>query len=531
MSTYRILVSDPISNHGVEALDAHPDISVDVRTGMPPEELISIIGDYDGLVVRSQTKATAEVIDAAKRLRVIGRAGVGVDNIDRQAATAHGVVVMNTPTGNTVSTAEHAFALMLSLARNIPKAHATVAEGRWDRKKFKGIELYGKRLAILGMGRIGTEFARRALGFGMKVTAYDPFLTEARAQSLNVTLAESVEAALDGADVVTLHMPLNDETRHILDAGRIERLNRGALVVNCARGGLVDETAAAAAIESGRLAGMALDVYEQEPPSAEHPLFAAERVVFTPHLGASTFEAQENVGIQVAEQIRDYLTTGEIRNAVNMPSLDAETLAAVGRYLDLARSLGRLLAKLGPIQPDSLRVSYHGAVGEADTSLITRSALTGFLERASHEDQVNIVNAPAVAGSLGLELIESRISAKTEFSELIVAELRKDGQKFRVAGTIIGRTPRIVEIDRFFVDTAIAGHLLVVRNDDSPGIVGIVGTAIARCGLNIGNMSLARNKQRGNALSAIEVDSPVPPELLDELTGTPGITAVHAIDL
>jgi len=531
MSSYRVLVSDPISDHGVEVLESHPEISVDVRTGLSPEELISIIGDYDGLVVRSQTKATAEVIEAAKRLKVIGRAGVGVDNIDREAATAHGVVVMNTPTGNTVSTAEHAFALMLSLARNIPKAHASLTAGRWERKSFKGIEMYGKTLAILGMGRIGTEFARRAQGFGMKVVAYDPFLTEGRARSLNVELAGSVEEALKGADVVTLHMPANEETHHILNAERIGLLNQGALVVNCARGGLVDEAAVAAALESGQLAGVALDVYEQEPPPADHPLFSAARAVFTPHLGASTFEAQENVGIQVAEQIRDYLTTGAIRNAVNMPSLDAETLAAVGRYLDLARSLGRLLEKLGPIQPDALRVSYHGAIGDADTSLITRSVLTGFLERSSNEAEVNIVNAPAVAKALGLDLIESKISANTEFSELLVAELRKGGERFRVAGTIIGKTPRIVEIDRLFIDTAISGHLLVVRNDDRPGIVGIVGTAIARHDLNIANMSLARNKQRGNALSAIEVDSPVPAELLAELAETPGITAVHGIEL
>lgn len=531
MSRYRVLVSDPISEHGVEVLATHPDIAVDVRTGLPEAELVKIIGGYDGLVVRSQTKVTAAVLAAAGRLRVIGRAGVGVDNIDRAAATDHGVVVMNTPSGNTISTAEHAFTLMLALARGIPQAHASVVAGRWERKRFQGIELHGKQLAILGMGRIGSEFARRALAFGMRVRAYDPFLSEARAQALKVELAPTVEDALAGADVVTLHLPLNDETRNILDADRLARLNRGALVVNCARGGLLDEAAALAAVQGGQLAGVALDVYQQEPPPADHPLFGLPRVVCTPHLGASTAEAQENVGIQVAEQLRDYLATGEIRNAVNMPSLDAATLAAVGPYLDLARALGRLLAKLGPIQPDAIRISYHGAVGEADTTLITRTALTGYLEGARQEPEVNLVNAPSVAQALGLELIESRIAADTEYNELLVAELRKAGQRFRVAGTIIGRTPRIVEIDRFYVDTNIRGHLLVVRNDDRPGIVGIVGTGLAKHELNIANMSLARNKQRGNALSAIETDSPVPAELLAEFAATPGITEVRAIAL
>lgn len=531
MGSYRVLVSDPISDLGVGVLAAHPDLSVDVRTGLPGNDLRAIIGDYDGLIVRSQTRVTADLIAAASKLRVVGRAGVGVDNIDREAATARGVVVMNTPSGNTISTAEHAFGLLLALARNIPRAHASVTGGRWERKDFQGIELLGKRLAILGMGRIGTEFARRALAFGMKVVAYDPFLSEARAQTLKVELAPGPDAALAGADVVTLHMPLNDQTRHMLDAARISHLKQGALVINCARGGLADEAALLAAVESGHLAGVALDVFEHEPPGQDHPLFAIQRGVFTPHLGASTLEAQENVGLQVAEQVRDFLTTGEIRNAVNMPSLDAETLAAVGGYLGLARVLGRILARLGPIQPDAIRVSYHGPIGGSDTSLITRTVLAGFLENVRHEAQVNVVNAPAVAQSLGLELVESRIAADTEFNELLVAELRKESGRFRVAGTIIGRTPRIVEIDRLYIDLNITGHLLIVRNDDRPGIVGIVGTALANHQINIANMSLARNKRRGNALSAIEIDSPATDALVAELSQVPGITSVQAISL
>ena len=534
MATYRVLVSDPISEIGVAALNAHPDISADFKTGLPPEELISIIGEYDALVVRSQTKVTAEVFAAAKKLRAVGRAGVGVDNIDRAAATDHGVIVMNTPTGNTISTAEHAFTLMLSTARNIAPAHAEVLEGNFKaaRKAYQGIELNGKRLAVLGMGRIGSEFAKRAQAFNMKVVAYDPFLTQSRADELKVELAESPDIALKGADVVTLHVPLTDDTQHILNEARLASMNPGAIVVNCARGGLIDEPALKAAIESGHIAGCGLDVFEEEPPPADHILFGLNKhVAFTPHLGASTNEAQENVGIQVAEQIRDFLATGEIRNAINMPSLDAAALAEVGPYLDLAGSLGKLLAKLGPENPDSLRVSYHGPLAKKDTGLVSRKALTALLSARRSDGQVNIVNAPAVAQSMGLDLTESTISAQTEFNELLVAELRKGDQRFRVAGTIIGKSPRIVEIDRLFVDTNIKGEFLIVKNDDRPGIVGAVGTLLGSAQQNIANLSLARNKSDGNALTVIEVDSPLSAELMDSIRSTPGVLSATGVSL
>lgn len=534
MATYRVLVSDPISELGVELLNAHPAITADFKTGLSPEELLEIIGDYDALVVRSQTKVTPEVFAKASKLRAVGRAGVGVDNIDRDAANAHGVIVMNTPTGNTISTAEHAFTLMLSAARNIASAHAEVLQGNFKaaRKAYAGIELNTKRLAVIGMGRIGAEFARRAQAFNMHVVAFDPFLTQARADQLKVELAESPDAALKGADVVTLHVPLTDDTRHILNAERLALLNKGALVINCARGGLIDETALKDAIDSGHIAGCALDVYEDEPPSAEHPLFGLDKhVAFTPHLGASTMEAQENVGIQVAEQIRDYLATGEIRNAINMPSLDAAALAELGPYLDLAAALGKLLAKLGPDNADSLRVSYHGPLGEKDTGLVARTVLTSLLEQACTDGQVNIVNAPAVAQKMGLDLVESTINAATEYSELLVAELRKGETRFRVSGTIIGRSPRVVEIDRLYVDTNISGHFLIVRNDDRPGIVGAIGTALGEAAVNIANMSLARNKQKGNALTVIEIDQALEPGVMDQLRAVPGILSATGVTL
>ena len=531
MANYRVLVSDPISDKSVDALRTAPGISVDVNTGLKPEELLKIIGDYHGLVIRSQTKVTPEVFAAAHNLKVIGRAGVGVDNIDRAAATDYGVVVMNTPSGNTISTAEHAFTLMLSLARNIPQAHASILAGKWDRKSFEGVELNGKRLAILGMGRIGTEFAKRAQAFGMTVAAYDPFLTAARAQSLKVELAESSAEALTGADVVTLHIPLTPATKHILNDTSLRLMNPGALVVNCARGGLVDETAAQNLIESGHLAGIALDVFETEPPTADFPMLAVKKCVFTPHLGASTAEAQENVGIEVAHQVKDFLLTGEIRNAVNMPNLDSRTLESVGPYLALANSLGKLLSKIAPAQCDTIRVSYLGAVSELDTELITRMTLTGYLAAAHYESQVNLVNAPAIAKKFGLEVTESTVALATNCTELIEVSAIKGEDVCTVAGTFYGKAARIVHIAGHNVETNPQGRFLFVENDDRPGIVGMIGTALGSAAVNIANMALSRSPDHARAVTVIEVDTEPSAELLEHLSSSAGIIRVLSFSL
>ena len=531
MATYRVLVSDPISDKGVDALRSSPEISVDVNTGLKPEELLKIIGDYHGLVVRSETKVTAEVFAAAKNLKAIGRAGVGVDNIDRAAATDHGVVVMNTPSGNTISTAEHAFALMLSLARNIGQAHSSMIAGRWDRKTLQGVEMCGKRLAILGMGRIGTEFAKRAQAFGMTVVAYDPFLTTARAQSLKVELAESAAEALTGADVVTLHIPLTPDTQHILNTDRIALMNPGALVVNCARGGLVDEAAAKASIDAGHLGGIALDVYEVEPPPADFPLFSSKKAVFTPHLGASTAEAQENVGIEVAHQVKNFLTTGEIVNAVNMPNLDSRTLESVGPYLDLADSLGKLLSKIAPAQCDGIRVSYLGPVSELDTELITRKVLTGYLAAAHHEAQVNLINAPAIAKAHGINVSKATAALATNCTELIEVSAIKGEEVCTVAGTFFGKSARIVHIAGHYVETSPKGRFLFVENDDRPGIVGTIGTSLGGASVNIANMALSRNVTKKTAVTVIEVDTEPPTELLEKLRSTAGILRVLSFEL
>src|SRR6478752_1979228 len=531
MATYRVLVSDPISEKGVDALRSAPGISVDVNTGLKPEELLKIIGDYHGLVVRSETKVTPAVFAAAKNLKAIGRAGVGVDNIDRAAATDNGVVVMNTPSGNTISTADHAFALMLSLARNIGQAHGSMIAGKWDRKTLQGVEMFGKRLAILGMGRIGTEFAKRAQAFGMTVVAYDPFLTAARAQSLKVELAENASEALTGADVVTLHIPLTPETQHLLNAERIALMNPGALIVNCARGGLVDEAAAKASIDAGHLAGIALDVYEVEPPPADFPLFGAKKAVFTPHLGASTAEAQENVGIEVAHQVKNFLTTGEIVNAVNMPNLDSRTLESVGPYLDLADSLGKLLSKIAPAQCDAIRVSYLGAVSELDTELITRKVLTGYLAAAHHEAQVNLINAPAIAKSHGISVSKSNAALATNCTELIEVSAIKGDEVCTVAGTFFGTSARIVHIAGHYVETNPTGKFLFVENDDRPGIVGTIGTSLGSAAVNIANMALSRTSDHKRAVTVIEVDTEPPAELLEKLRSTPGIIRVLSFEL
>lgn len=532
MAKFKILVADNISQIGVNLLNAIDDFEVVFTPKMSQEEVLETIGEYDALIVRSRTKAGEDVISAGKKLKVIGRAGVGVDNIDRDAANANGVIVMNTPTGNTISTAELAFTLMLSAARNIGPSHKSIIEGRWDRKLYQGIELFEKRLAVIGMGRIGAEFAKRAQAFGMKVVAYDPFLTQARADELKVELAETPDLALTGADAVTLHVPLIDSTKNIINAERLALMNKGAIVVNCARGGLVDENALSDAIGSGHIAGCGLDVYTEEPPAADHPIFGhGKHTSFTPHLGASTNEAQENVGIQVAEQIRDYLDSGEIRNAINMPSLDAKAAAEIGQYLDLGKALGSLLAELGPENPESVRVSYHGALAEKDTALIARTVLYSLLDSVSESD-INIVNAPAKAAAMGIDLVESTINAKTEYSELLVAELKKGDTKFRVAGTVIGKTAKVVEIDKIFVDMGIKGNFLIVRNDDRKGIVGKVGTTLAENDVNIANMTLARNLDILNgALSIIEIDGDIDASICEKLSAVDGVKTVKSVSL
>ena len=530
MAKHKVLVADPISQRGVDELAAGGDLEVSVQTGLKEDQLLAIIGEYSGLVVRSETKVNARVLEAASRLKVVGRAGVGVDNVDVETATKRGVIVMNTPGGNTISTAEHAFSLMVAAARNIPQADASVKSGKWDRKSFVGVELYNKTLAILGMGRIGTELARRAIAFGMRVLAYDPYLSASRARSLQVELVEKLDDILPLADFITMHMPLTAETKNMLDATRLAKTRKGVRIINCARGGLIDEAALAASLRSGHVAAAALDVFEEEPLPAGHPLRDLPNIVLTPHLGASTAEAQEGVGLEVAQQIRAALLDGEIRNAVNMPSIDAKTLSIIGPHLELGEKLGRFLSQIAAKRCDGLNINFSGKINEVDTTAITRAILKGFLEQAGGGD-VNVVNAPTFAATIGLKVTESRESALGDFTELIELTAAGEAGWVSVAGTFFGTTPRIVKINGRHVEAKPDGVLFLLENRDRPGIVGHVGTMFGKHGVNIAGMSLSRNEVGGQALTVLNLDSVPGPELIQELLAVGDIATAQVVQL
>jgi D-3-phosphoglycerate dehydrogenase len=532
MSVPKVFVADPISQRGIEELAAGGALEVVVHTGLPENEILELIGDFEAMVVRSQTKVSAAVLEAAKKLKVVGRAGVGVDNVDVDAATKNGVIVMNTPGGNTISTAEHAFSLLVSIARNIPQAHATVKAGRWDRKKFEGVELYDKTLGILGMGRIGSEIARRAIAFGMRVLAYDPYLSAAKARSLQVELLENLDELVGRADFLTMHMPLTADTKHMLDARRLALCKKGVRLVNCARGGLIDEAALAEALKSGQVAAAALDVYEVEPPPADFPLRDLENIVFTPHLGASTAEAQENVGIEIASAIRAALLDGEIRNAVNMPSMDAKTAVVVRPYLALGDKLGRFAAQLAPKRNDRIVITYGGKAAEMPTEAITRAILTGFLKHVGGEE-VNSVNCRSMTVSLGLDVQEIRSSEQTDFNEWLHVAVFSGDTKVSIGGTFFGakNDPRIVRVNSRPVEVTPSGAVLLLENDDVPGIVGKVGTILGTHNVNIASMSLSRTEAGGRALTLLNLDSAPSEATLEELLTHPPITSAKVINL
>jgi D-3-phosphoglycerate dehydrogenase len=530
MDKPRVLVADPISPKGIELLEEGGQLLVDVKTGLKENELVAIAADYSALVVRSQTKVTANVINAAKRLKAVGRAGVGVDNVDVEAATRRGVIVMNTPGGNTISTAEHAFSLLVSIARSIPQAHASVKDGKWDRKSFEGVELQGKTIGIFGMGRIGTEIARRAIAFGMRPVAYDPYLSPSRARSLQVELFDNLEDVLAQADFLTMHMPLTVETRHLINAERIAKMKRGVRIVNCARGGLVDEQALFEALKSGHVAAAALDVYETEPPPADYPLRSLPNIVFTPHLGASTAEAQESVGIEIAEAIRSVLLEGVIRNAVNVPNIDAKTLSVIAPYLAFGETLGRFLRQIAPKRTEALSINYSGKVNEFETSPISRSVLKGFLEEAGGGD-VNPINAASFAATLGLKTIETKDSVAGEFTDLVDLQATGQGETVSVAGTFIGASPRIVRINGRHVEARSMGVLLLLENNDVPGIVGQIGTVLGAHSVNIANMSLSRDHRGGEVLTVLNLDSVPDASILGAILANPNIKTAKVVKL
>ncbi len=530
MKVPKVLVADPISQSGLDELARAGALEVTKQIGLTEAALIDLIPEFSAVVVRSETKITAGVLQAGTQLRVVGRAGVGVDNVDVETATRRGVIVMNAPGGNTVSTAEHAFSLLLCAARKIPQADATVRAGKWSRKEFQGVELYNKTLGIIGMGRIGSELSRRAIAFGMRVLAFDPYLSVTRARALQVELVDDLTDLLRDADFITIHTPLTPETHHLLDAARLAQTKRGVRMINCARGGLIDEAALAEALTSGQVAAAALDVFESEPLPADSPLRQIPNLILTPHLGASTAEAQESVGIEIAQSIRAALLEGTIRNAVNMPNLDAKTLAIIGPHLRFGEKLGRFLSQLAPNRAESLNINYSGKVNEVDTAAITRSVLKGFLQKAGGTD-VNDVNAPAFAESLGLKVTETRLSAAGDYTDLLELSVVAGEQTVAVAGAFFGAKPRIVSVNGRWVEARPQGVVLVLENSDRPGIVGRIGTLLGDHGVNIATMSLSRNEAGGTALTVINLDTTPDADLLATIRASEDIRSAQVIEL
>jgi len=525
----RVLIADQLSQDGLVSLQAERELAVDIKTGLSSKDLADIIGPYAGLVVRTSDLVTAEVIQKADHLKVIGRAGVGLDNVDVEAATKRGIVCMNVPGGNTISTAEHTMSLLLALARQIPQADAQVRGGKWDRGKFVGTELLGKTLGIVGLGRIGSEVAKRAQAFGMRIIAHDPFLSTERAQQLEVQVVP-FDQLLAEADFLTVHTPLTSQTRHLIGAKELARAKPGIRILNCARGGIIDEVALYQALVSGHVAGAALDVYEKEPPG-DSPLVKLPQVVVTPHLGAATEEAQLNVAIEVAKQVADCLLGRGIRNAVNMPSIDGATLKVLQPYVTLGEKLGLLAAQLLGGQIAEVRVTYAGEMTAHNTAPLTLAVLKGILEPMVGEN-VNYVNASVIAAERGVKVVEAKASHVEEFANLLAVEVRSNGQSLVVQGTLSARRePRVVKIDRYFVEAVPAGFMLIIKNHDRPGLIGHLGTVLGEAHINIAGMSNGREKPGGMAVTVVNVDEDIPPKVLEHIKKFPHVIDAKLIKL
>ena len=522
----KVLVSDPLSETGLKMLK---DSGFEV-VEIPPADLKEEIKKgYDALIVRSGSKVTSDVIDDAVGLKIIGRAGVGVDNIDIPAATKKGIIVMNTPGGNTLSTAEHTMALMLSMVRNIPQAYKSMLEGKWDRKKFKGAELSHKKLGIIGMGRIGTEVAKRAKAFNMKVMVYDPFLSEEQAVRLDVEVAK-LDDIFKNADIISVHTPLNDDTRNLINRETISRMKKGVRIINCARGGIVDEDALYEALKDGRVAGAAIDVYASGEPPKDRKLCELPNVVLTPHLGASTAEAQENVAVDVVSQIVDYLKNNKIANAVNTPSINPELFKVLEPYLVVGEKIGILLSSLVSFGVEEINVAYSGDLTEFNVEPVTVSILKGLFEKIQQEP-VNMVNAPGIARERGIKVIESRISESEDFATLIDVVVKGKKDSVAVSGTILAHKhdPRIVKISGYRIDMVPVGNVLIVHNKDVPGMVGFLGTALGENKVNIASMTLGRQDKGETALTVINIDNPISDKVIEEIKKNKNIIDVKLV--
>jgi D-3-phosphoglycerate dehydrogenase len=528
----RIIVLDTIAQEGLDLLDAESRVTYDVRTGLKGEDLRQALTEYDGAIVRSGVKITAEALAGNHRLKAIVRAGVGTDNIDKLAATRLGIVVMNTPTGNTVSTAEHAFALMLALSRNISPAHQSLVEGRWDRKSYMGTQLADKTLGIVGMGRIGREVALRALAFQMRVIGYDPFLTDDQAVKLGIERSATVADLLPRVDYLTVHTPLTPETEGLINSKNLSQLKAGVRLINAARGGIYDEAALVEGLKSGQIAGVALDVFREEP-CTDSPLFQMPGVVCTPHLGASTEEAQTQVAVEGIHLLINFLTTGEIRHAVNVASLDPKTLSDLRGFLDVAHRLGLFLSQYHGGGISSLRLTYRGDVCEKDTRLLTNAFCAGLLQRALAED-VNIINSELLLRERGIELSEQKHRERGAFASSVTAEVSGDGRTVSAAGTLLGQNmPRLVMVNDYRLEAFLDGHLLIFTHTDVPGLIGRVGTVFGRHQVNIAQMAVGRGSHQpgGHAIGVLNLDSLPAQQALDQVSEIEPIQTVTVVEL
>lgn len=526
----KILVSDPLSKEGLKILQDIAEFQVDEKTGLKPAELKNIIKDYDALIVRSATKVTKDIISAAKKLKVIGRAGVGLDNVDLEAATQMGIIVMNTPAGNTISTAEHTLSMILALSRNIPQANSSVKSGEWKRSKFMGRELYNKILGVVGLGRIGSEVVKRALSFGMKILAYDPFLSLEVAKNLGVEVVE-LKDLFARADYITIHTPLTEETKHMISDQEFALMKKGVHIINCARGGIIDEAALINAIKTGLVAGAAIDVFEKEPLANDSEFLKLDNVIITPHLGASTEEAQVNVAVEVVQIVRDALLGKGIRNAANYPCLEPEVCKIIEPYIRLAERLGLFSSQLVQGRLSELNISYSGSITQHDLTPLTLALLKGILTPILRET-VNFINAVALAKERGIRINEAKSSREEEFITLIQLEVKTDKETRRISGTLSSnKQPRIVKVDEYYVELSPVGEMIFIQNWDKPGIIGNLGTLLGKHNINIAAMTFGRDKPGGRAISVLNVDSPISQELLEKIKKTENVLEVKVIKL
>jgi len=524
----KILISDKLANEGVEILKSVKDFTVDCKFGITPEELKSVIKDYHALIIRSATKVTADVLESADNLKVIGRAGVGLDNVDLKAATKKGVVAMNTPAGNTTSTAEHTMSMILALSRNIPQAYAAMKAGRWDRSKFSGVELHGKTLGIIGFGRIGATVAKFAKAFGMTIVAYDPYLSTEVAAKQGVGMVE-LESLFKESDYITIHIPKSAETKNLISEKEFGLMKKTVRLINCARGGIINEQDLAKALEDGMIAGCALDVYEQEPLSPDSPLLKYDNCITTPHLGASTSEAQINVAIEIAETVRDALLGKGISNAANFPSVDADAYQVLEPYINLAFRLGKFAGQLVNGRTEDVTFTYSGVVTGYKIAPVTLSLINGLLTPILGET-VNFINAMDLAKERAINIKEIKSNQNEEFVNCLKVEITTDKETFGVWGTLSGNNqPRIVRINDVYVEAVPDDYMLFINNNDKPGLIGALGTILAEANINIAGISLGREAQDGIAVSVVNVDSEVPEKIIERLKGTKDVLYIKQL--